>query len=119
MANTRRRYARPVEPVESEPLTSAALQIVPAPRGSNSFDFKREVDILLNGNLNQNTELAWYFYNRIPELRYIARYVANSLSQARLFVGEVTSDPYNPNREIGRAHVCTPVTVKPRMPSSA
>src|SRR5688572_8119416 len=104
---------------QDEPLTSAALQIVPAPRGNSSFDFKREVDILLNGNLNQNTELAWYFYNRIPELRYIARYVANSLSQARLFVGEVTSDPYNPNREIGRAHVCTPVTVKPRMPSSA
>lgn len=104
MANTRRRYARPVEPVESEPLTSAALQIVPAPRGSNSFDFKREVDILLNGNLNQNTELAWYFYNRIPELRYIARYVANSLSQARLFVGEVTSDPYNPNRVRDEKH---------------
>lgn len=97
MANTRRKYRSQEDVVE--PLTSAVYQLTPRPRGrSNEQELKREVDIMLNGNGLQNTDLAWYFYTRIPELRYIARYVANSLSQARLFIGEVKSDPYNPER---------------------
>jgi hypothetical protein len=58
---------------------------------------------MLQGDSHHDTELSWYFYQRIPELRYIARYVANSLSQARLFVGRVTADPYNPER-VGPKH---------------
>ena len=83
----------------SEPLTAAAIQVSPLQRRGNSeFTAKREVDLLLNGDANGDTDLAWYFYSRIPELRYIARYVANSLSQARLFVGRVGADPFNPER---------------------
>lgn len=99
MANTRRRFRAIPTEVETESLTAATYQLMPRPRGrSNELELKRKVDIMLNGNVNQNSDLAWYFYNKIPELRYIARYVANSLSQARLFVGKVTSDPYNPER---------------------
>ena len=101
MANTRRRIPRALE--SNEPLTSAVYQLAPRSRGNgDSFEAKREIDIMLQGDANSNTDLAWYFYSRIPELRYIARYVANSLSQARLFVGEVKSDPYNPERSKNR-----------------
>lgn len=97
MANTRRRFR--AQPESTESLVAATYQLTPRPRGrSNEQELKREVDIMLNGSGLQNTDLAWYFYSRIPELRYIARYVANSLSQARLFMGEVISDPYNPER---------------------
>lgn len=103
MARTRRRFTAP-EIQNEEPLVSAAYQLAPRPRGrQNDFELKREVDIMLNGDANHNTDLAWYFYSRIPELRYISRYVANSLSQARLFVGSVTADPYNPER-VGPRH---------------
>lgn len=84
---------------EENPLVAATYQLAPQPRGGRrDFNKKREVDFMLGGNAQVKTELAWYFYERIPELRYIARYVANSVSQARLFVGKVTADPFNPER---------------------
>lgn len=96
MARTRRQNrAQSAE----QALTAAVYQLQPRPRGMNETEAKREVDIMLRGNsTDQLTNLAWYFYDKIPELRYIARYVANSLSQARLFVGEVQSDPFNPQK---------------------
>lgn len=106
MANTRRKVRTQIE---TEPLVAATYQLAPQPRGrQNDFELRREVDIMLNGEANSQSDLAWYFYSRIPELRYIARYVANSLSQARLFVGEVKADPYNPER-VGSRHVANSV----------
>lgn len=101
MARTRSFLRAPAQdpaPTEERSLVAAAEVLHPRPRGGDSFDAKRRVDILLNGDANQETDLAWYFYGKIPELRYIARYVANSVSQARLFVGKVGADPYNPER---------------------
>lgn len=83
-------------------LQAAAYPLTPK-QGNDSTEHNRIIDIMLQGDSNHDTELAWYFYSRIPELRYIARYVANSLSQARLFVGRVTADPYNPER-VGSRH---------------
>lgn len=85
---------------KSEVLQAAAYPLVPK-TGNDSSEHNRIIDVMLQGN--NDAELAWYFYSRIPELRYIARYVANSLSQARLFVGRVTADPYNPER-VGPKH---------------
>lgn len=85
-----------------QPIQAAAYPLEPA-KGQNKQDANRTVDLMLQGDSNHDTELAWYFYQRIPELRYIARYVANSLSQARLFVGRVSADPYNPER-VGPKH---------------
>lgn len=86
------------------PVTAAAVQLQPNPqRRGDSFESRRDVDLLLNGNADHTSELAWYFYTKIPELRYIARYVANSLAQARLYVGLVQADPYNP-KPVGPRH---------------
>ena len=102
MANTR----RPTRAIpQTEALTAATYQLAPRSRGrSDNFEYRRKLDIMLQGNANEAVDLAWYYYSRIPELRYIARYVANSLSQARLFVGKVESDPYNPAR-VEKGHV--------------
>lgn len=86
----------------SQALQAAAYPLRKA-RGQDSSEAARTIDLMLQGDSAQDTEMAWYFYNRIPELRYIARYVANSLSQARLFVGRVGADPYNPQR-VGPKH---------------
>ena len=95
--------------MEVEPLVAATYQLAPRPRGRvDETLLNRKVDIMLQGGTTSNYDLAWYFYNNIPELRYIARYVANSLSQARLFVGRVTSDPYNPER-VDSSHPAVPI----------
>src|ERR1041385_4978017 len=58
---------------------------------------------MLRGGHSADAELGWYYWSRIPELRYVARYVANSVSMARLFVGKVTDDPFNPE-PVGPRH---------------
>jgi hypothetical protein len=101
MARTRTFVASPTQ-ADPDPIQAAGFQVAPLKRsGQSEFDAKREVDIMLQGDASHDTDLAWYFYSRIPELRYIARYVANSLSQARLFVGRVGADPFNPVRVDG------------------
>lgn len=104
MANTRRRTNADV----IEPLVAATYQLTPTPRALSGWEKKREVDVMLQGGAEAMTSMAWYFYGRIPELRYIARYVANSLSQARLFVAEVQADPFNPVK-VGSRHVANAV----------
>jgi hypothetical protein len=58
---------------------------------------------MLRGGQSADTESGWYYWARIPELRYVARYVANSVSMARLFVGKVDTDPFNPE-PVGPRH---------------
>ena len=103
MARTRSYRAAPEQAAPSpedlgEGVTAAAVQLHPMSKRGDISEARRAVDIHLNGDANYESDLAWYFYSKIPELRYIARYVANSVSQARLFVGRVGADPYNPER---------------------
>lgn len=81
------RSPKPQEPQET--LTAAAIPLVD--KGSNSLLYNAQViDYLTNGP-NANTNLAWYFFSRIPEMRYSCRYIANALSVATLYIGEVNS----------------------------
>jgi hypothetical protein len=84
------------------PIQAAAYVLKPR-QGQDSREAARIIDIMLQGDAAHDAQMAWYFYNKIPELRYIARYVANSLSQARLFVGKVNADPFNPS-PVGPRH---------------
>lgn len=69
-----------------EALTSAAMVL--ATKGQNSLLYNSQViDYLTNSVADGNSQLAWYYYSRIPELRYTCRYVANALSVATLYVG--------------------------------
>jgi hypothetical protein len=83
--------------------TAAAYQLIPDADRSISGYGSRDIDVMLRGGQGQDTELSWYFYARIPELRYVARYIANSLSLARLYVAKVTDDPFNPE-PVGPRH---------------
>src|ERR1041384_3651059 len=78
--------------------TAAAYRLLPdASRSIGGVDAdRRDIDLMLRGGTSSDAELGWYYWSRIPELRYVARYVANSVSMARLFVAKVTGDPCNP-----------------------
>jgi hypothetical protein len=84
---------------------AAAYKLLPdASRAIGGVDAdRRNIDVMLRGGHSADSELGWYYWARIPELRYVARYVANSASMARLFVGKVTDDPFNPE-PVGPRH---------------
>lgn len=72
-------------------LAAAAIRL--DDKGRNSLLYNSQViDYLTNNSSSGNTNLAWHYYNRLPELRYTCRYVANALSVATLYVGEVNPD---------------------------
>lgn len=67
-------------------LTSAAMVL--QTKGQNSLLYNSQViDYLTNSVADGNSHLAWYYYSKIPELRYTCRYIANALSVATLYVG--------------------------------
>lgn len=83
-------------------LQAAALVL--EERGQNSLLYNaRVIDYLTNSTQAGNTELAWYYYSRIPELRYTCRYVASSLSVATLYVGE-TDTTGGPPKRLPKGH---------------
>lgn len=86
--------------------TAAAYQLLPeASRSIGGYDTgSRDIDVMLRGgNADGDGELAWYFYARIPELRYVARYIANSLSMATLHIAVPGEDPSHPT-PVGPRH---------------
>lgn len=83
--------------------TAAAYQVMPEANRNVSGYEAREIDAMVRGDTDADGELAWYFYARIPELRYVARYIANSLSMATLYIAEPGDDPSHPTK-IGSRH---------------
>lgn len=86
---------RVTKPIPQTPSSIQAAALPLKVTKGNPLLNARELDIMLNSD-SADVELAWYYYARIPELRYIARYISNALSQARLFIGEVGTDPTAP-----------------------
>lgn len=84
---------------------AAAYRLIPeANRSVGGIDGnRRDIDIMLRGGDAAANDLGWYFWSRIPELRYITRYVANSCSMARLYIGVTGDDPQNPTK-VGARH---------------
>lgn len=57
-------------------------------KGQNSLLYNSQViDFVVNSVQAGDTNLAWYYWAKIPELSYVARYVSNALSVATLYVG--------------------------------
>lgn len=67
-------------------LTAAALILEEKGQGSLLYN-STVIDYLVNSTANGQTALAWYYWSRIPELRYTSRYISNALSVATLYVG--------------------------------
>lgn len=82
---------------DRESLQAAALVL--EERGQNSLLYNAQViDYLSNSIQSGNTELAWHYWAKIPELRYTTRYISNALSVATLYVGEADCSGNAPKR---------------------
>jgi len=80
-----------------ENLQAAALVL--EDRGSDSLLYNTQViDYMVNSVQSGATALAWYYWSKIPELRYTTRYVANALSIATLYVGLDVGDELAPEK---------------------
>lgn len=102
MARTRTPHTNGSAPPTPTRLASAYNLIPDSRRQVGGYSVDKEIDTLLSSN-HANADIGWLFYDRIPELRYIARYVANSVKQATLYVGRVTDNPFNPE-PVGPRH---------------
>lgn len=61
------------------------------------------VDTMMNGSQGVAMQ-AWSYYKTVPELHFLATYLANAMSMVRLYIGEVDgADPDNPT-EVGPRH---------------
>lgn len=62
------------------------------------------VDAMMNQDGHAIAMQAWAYYKTVPELHFLATYLANAMSMVRLFIGEVdAADPDNPV-EVGPRH---------------
>lgn len=69
----------------------AAAQVIET-RGQGSLLYNSQMlDYILNNQSGDN-QAAWSFYYRVPELKYICRYLSNALSMATLYVGEANNE---------------------------
>lgn len=95
------RYNQPQEEPEEPTQVLQAAAFPLESRGSDTSIFSKAVtDEMIN---NSRYDLAWYYWRRIPELHYIARYISNALSMANLYVGKVTNNPGQPEA-VGARH---------------
>lgn len=71
------------------PDAVTAAAIVLEEKNPNSLLYNNLViDYLTNSVESGATNMAWHFWQRVPELRYTTRYISNALSVATLYVGE-------------------------------
>ena len=84
MAKTRSN--KPQQP-DSHPLLAAAQSL--EVKGDSSLLYNSQViDFLVNNAGGGANPLAWFYWRKVPELRYTTRYISNALSVATLYVGE-------------------------------
>lgn len=90
------------QPQEPQILQAAAQSL--EPKGPNSLLYNEQViDYVLNTSQGGgSTTLAWYFWGKIPELRYTTRYISNALSVSNLYIGEAV--PNGPPKRLPKGH---------------
>lgn len=68
-------------------LIAAAYILEEKSRNSLLYN-SQTIDYLTNGAEAGEDQASWWFWGRIPELRYVSRYIANALSVATLYAGK-------------------------------
>src|SRR5690242_6380776 len=81
------RSPRPQSDKQNLAMIAAALPLEDKGPGSLLYN-SQVIDYVVNSVQSGQAALAWYYWARIPELRYTTRYIANSLSVATLYVGK-------------------------------
>lgn len=103
------RAPRPKKEAPIEEVLQAAAFPLDSKGSDTSLYSKTVTDWMINSTgANSHYDLAWFYWNRIPELHYITRYISNALSLACLYVGKVSPDCSDPER-VGPRHFSTPI----------
>lgn len=95
MAKTRSSYS--YEEQSRKDLIAAAF-ILEEKSDSSLLYNAQTIDYITNNVQAGASHVAWYYWSRIPELRYVSRYIANALSVATLYVGIADSSGAAPTR---------------------
>lgn len=98
MGKTRSNPPTPDDEAKSrDDLVAAAFILEEKSRESLLYN-SQVIDYITNGIEAGDSNAAWFYWSRIPELRYVSRYIANALSVATLYAGRVDGTGGPPQR---------------------
>lgn len=98
MAKTRTTFSFPDDDDKRRKDLIAAAFILEEKSSSSLLYNAQTIDYITNNVQAGASHVAWYYWSRIPELRYVSRYIANALSVATLYVGVADSSGAPPTR---------------------
>lgn len=99
MAKTRTTFSFPDDDNRKRQQDLIAAAFILEEKSNNSLLYNSQtIDYITNNVQAGSSHVAWYYWQRIPELRYVSRYIANALSVATLYVGTADSSGAAPKR---------------------
>lgn len=99
MAKTRTTFAFPDDDDNKRRKDLVAAAFILEEKSRNSLlQNAQTIDYITNSIEAGNTGAAWHFWAKIPELRYVSRYISNALSVATLYAGKTDTDGGPPQR---------------------
>lgn len=78
-------------------LVAAAFILEEKSRDSLLYN-SQVIDYITNGIEAGDANAAWFYWSRIPELRYVSRYIANALSVCTMYAGKADNSGGPPVR---------------------
>lgn len=99
MAKTRTTFSFPDDDDNQrrKDLVAAAFILEEKSRDSLLYN-SAVIDYITNSIEAGDASAAWFYWSRIPELRYVSRYIANALSVATLYAGKADNSGGPPVR---------------------
>lgn len=92
MAKTRTTFAFPDDDDDKRRKDLVAASFILEEKSRDSLLYNSQViDYITNSIEAGDTNAAWFYWSRIPELRYVSRYIANALSVTTLYAGKADS----------------------------
>ncbi len=105
MAKTRA-YFQPSDDDDNRRKDLVAAAFILEEKSRDSLLYNSQViDYITNGIEAGDANAAWYYWSRIPELRYVSRYIANALSVATIYAGR--ADTTGPPERLPDGHPAT------------
>lgn len=106
MARTRTTFAFPDDDDNEKKRNElVAASFILEEKASNSLLYNAQtIDYVTNSVQAGQTNVAWYYWSRLPELRYVSRYISNALSVATLYVGIADNNLGGPPRRLPQDH---------------
>lgn len=97
MAKTR--APRPDDDNNKNAADLVAAAFILEEKSSTSLLYNSQtIDYMTNSIEAGQSQVAWFYWSRLPELRYVSRYIANALSVATLYVGKTDGTGNPPTR---------------------